>query len=78
MIEFCKKWGFKINEKKTCYTAFTKAGHRKNNENTHGMKIKIGNSQTPIEPNPTSFGIKLDPKIDYKEHLKIINLLPTL
>ncbi|RNA23492.1 AP-like endonuclease reverse transcriptase [Brachionus plicatilis] len=73
IIEYCKKWGFKINEKKTCYTTFTKAGHRKNYEKTYGMKIKIGNSQIPIEPNPTFLGKKLDPKIDYKEHLKIIN-----
>ncbi|RNA18259.1 RNA-directed DNA polymerase from mobile element jockey-like, partial [Brachionus plicatilis] len=73
IIEYCKKWGFKINENKTCYTTFTKAGHRKNYEKTYGMKIKIGNSQIPIEPNPTFLGIKLDPKIDYKEHLKIIN-----
>ncbi|RNA38043.1 RNA-directed DNA polymerase from mobile element jockey-like [Brachionus plicatilis] len=34
---------------------------------------KIGNSHIPLDPNPTFLGIKLDPKINYKEHLKIIN-----
>ncbi|RMZ99636.1 RNA-directed DNA polymerase from mobile element jockey-like [Brachionus plicatilis] len=42
IIEHCKKWGFKINEKKTCYTTFTKASLRKNYEKRYGMKIKIG------------------------------------
>ncbi|RNA44358.1 RNA-directed DNA polymerase from mobile element jockey-like [Brachionus plicatilis] len=73
IIEYCKKWGFKINEKKTCYTTFTKAGLRKNYEKRYGMKIKIGNIHIPLDPNPTFLGIKLDPKINYKEHLKIIN-----
>lgn len=36
------------------------------------MKIKIGNSHIPLDPNPTFLGIKLDPNINYKEHLKII------
>ncbi|RNA27764.1 AP-like endonuclease reverse transcriptase [Brachionus plicatilis] len=73
IIEYCKKWGFEIYEKKTCYTTFTKAGLRKNYEKRYGMKIKIGNSHIPLDPNPTFLGIKLDPKINYKEHLKIIN-----
>ncbi|RNA04379.1 AP-like endonuclease reverse transcriptase [Brachionus plicatilis] len=70
---YCKKWGFKINEKKTCYTTFTKDGLRKNYEKRYGMKIKIRNSHIPLDPNPTFLGIKLDLKISYKEHLKIIN-----
>ncbi|RNA15879.1 RNA-directed DNA polymerase from mobile element jockey-like [Brachionus plicatilis] len=64
IIEYCKKWGFKINEKKTCYTTFTKAGLRKKYEKRYGMKIKIGNSHIPLDPNPTFLGIKLDPKIN--------------
>ncbi|RNA17775.1 hypothetical protein BpHYR1_049436 [Brachionus plicatilis] len=62
ITEHCKKWEFKINEKKTCYTTFTKAGLRKNYEKRYGMKIKIGNSHIPLDPNPTFLGIKLDPK----------------
>ena len=72
IIEFCNKWGFKINETKTCYTTFTRAGQRKNYNKTYGLNIKIENNQIPLEPNPTFLGIKLDPKLDYKKHLELI------
>ena len=69
ITDFCDKWGLKINESKTSYTVFTPAGKRKNYERTYKLNIKIKNSQIPINPFPTFLGIKLDPKLSYKQHL---------
>ena len=33
------------------------------------MKLKIADTEIPIEPNPTFLGIKLDPKLSFKPHL---------
>jgi hypothetical protein len=69
IVEFCKKWGLSINKDKTCYTTFTTAGQRKNYSTKYKFILKIGKQNIPQEPNPTFLGIKLDPKLGFKEHL---------
>ena len=49
---FCNEWGFKLNSKKTLYTMFTTAGHRKSYKKVYEMKLKIQNKRIPLDPFP--------------------------
>ena len=72
IVEFCKKWGFKINRSKTCYSVFTTAGLRNNYQRKYSIKLKIENQEIPLESTPTFLGIKLDPKLKYNFHFNEI------
>ncbi len=70
---FCSKWGLVINKSKTTYTVFTPADKRKNYERTYKLELNINNAPIPLDPFPTFLGIKLDPKLSYKQHLEHIS-----
>ena len=55
------------------FTIFTRSGLRKKYEKTFGLNLKIVNNDIPLEPNATFLGIRLYPKLDFKEHLKVLN-----
>ena len=69
---FCAKWGLILNKKKTLYTVFCPAGLRKNYYRTYNLNLRLGDTRLPLEPHPTFLGIKLDPKLDFKNHLELI------
>ena len=69
---FCKKRGLILNKKKTFYTVFCPAGLRKNYFRTYNLNLRLGDTRLPLEPHPTFLGIKLDPKLDFKKHLELI------
>jgi len=72
IVTFCDKWGLLLNKKKTCYTVFCPAGLRKNYYRTYNMNLHIKDNLIPLEPHPTFLGITLDPKLDFKKHLEVV------
>ena len=66
---YCSTWGLTLNKTKTNYTVFTTAGNRTNYKRTYNLKLKLKDKLIPLEPTPTFLGIKLDPKLSYRNHL---------
>ena len=70
-INYCSKWGFKINKNKTCYITFSN-GHKRKYQSKYSLNLKIESENIPLDPNPTLLGITLDPKLSFKDHLNQI------
>ncbi|RMZ98211.1 hypothetical protein BpHYR1_050097 [Brachionus plicatilis] len=57
---------------KTVHTTFTTAGYRSNYKNEYNLHLTLDDSNIPIDPYPVFLGIKIDPKLNYREHLSNI------
>ena len=64
--------GLQAEQKKSLYIIFTTAGYRTNYSRTYSINLRINESLIPLEPYPTFLVIKLDPKLNYKNHLEKI------
>ena len=72
IIKFCNTNELVINKLKTVHTTFTSAGLRGNYRTKYQLNVKIGDEKIPLDPHPCFLGIKLDPKLDFKEHLSML------
>jgi hypothetical protein len=72
--KFCKKWGFLINKSKTNYITFTPAGKRNGYEAKYALNIHIDGEKIPLDAEPVFLGIALDPKLNFQNHLKKIQI----
>ena len=78
--DFCITNGLTINKMKTVHTTFTTAGYRSNYKNKYNLHLTLDDSNIPIDPYPIFLGIKIDPKLNSREHLSNIKtkLMPKI